>query len=139
MPFKKFDCTALNIKPLSERIHDIVLDQVLLEVDGEIPAFEHPALPVKSNSAPRSRCLDILSQRLNILSLNNIFPLFLEESLRQIVVLAGKYFRLLPHVCNQFAIYNGIGILVRPEITVDPLIQMDYLDVLHDIGGADLP
>ena len=45
MPFKKFDCSALNIKPLSERIHDIVLDQVLLDVDGEIPAFEHPALP----------------------------------------------------------------------------------------------
>ena len=55
MPFKKFDCSLLNIKPLSERIHDIVLDQVLLDVNGEIPAFEHPALPVIARSIVEAR------------------------------------------------------------------------------------
>lgn len=55
MPFKKFDCSLLNIKPLSERIHDIVLDQVLLDVNGEIPAFEHPALPVIAGAIVEAR------------------------------------------------------------------------------------
>lgn len=45
MSYPKFDCSQLNIKPLSERIHDINLEKVLLPVDGEIPEFEHPALP----------------------------------------------------------------------------------------------
>ena len=35
MSYQKFDCSALNIKPLNERIHDIILDQVLIDVDGE--------------------------------------------------------------------------------------------------------
>ncbi len=45
MPFEKFDRSQLNILPLNERIHDVQLSKVLLDVDGEIPEFEHPALP----------------------------------------------------------------------------------------------
>ena len=55
MPHKKFDCSQLNIKPLSERVHDIVLKEVLLEVDGEIPAFEHPALPEIAHAIVEAR------------------------------------------------------------------------------------
>lgn len=55
MSYPKFDCSKLNIKPLSERIHDIDLEQVLIPVDGEIPEFEHPALPEIAKSIVEAR------------------------------------------------------------------------------------
>ena len=55
MSYPKFDCSQLNIKPLSERIHDINLEKVLLPVDGEIPEFEHPALPEIAKAVVEAR------------------------------------------------------------------------------------
>ena len=55
MSYPKFDCSKLNIKPLSQRIHDIDLEQVLIPVDGEIPEFGHPALPEIARSIVEAR------------------------------------------------------------------------------------
>ncbi len=40
MPFKQFDRTQLNLKPLSERIHDLDLS-VMMYPDGDLPDFHH--------------------------------------------------------------------------------------------------
>jgi len=45
MPFPMFDRSRLQLKPLSERIHDLSLD--VMQYPGDpIPAFDHPDLPV---------------------------------------------------------------------------------------------
>lgn len=44
MPYPQFDRSQLNILPLAERIHDINI-QVIKDINDEIPAFDHPALP----------------------------------------------------------------------------------------------
>lgn len=45
MPYPEFDRSRLRIQPLSQRCHDLDLSTVL-PVDGPLPAFSHPALPV---------------------------------------------------------------------------------------------
>ena len=55
MPFAQFDRSQLKILPLNERIHDVDLDKVLLSVDGEIPSFSHPALPVLAEAVVEAR------------------------------------------------------------------------------------
>ena len=45
MPFEKFDRSQLNIRPLSERIHDINID-IIKDINDEIPEFNHPAIPI---------------------------------------------------------------------------------------------
>jgi hypothetical protein len=45
MPYPAFDRSRLAIKPLSQRQHDLDLS-VLLPLDGPVPAFAHPALPI---------------------------------------------------------------------------------------------
>ncbi len=46
MPYKQFDRSKLLIKPLEERVHDVDLENVLIDPFGEIPKFENKALPV---------------------------------------------------------------------------------------------
>ena len=48
MPFKKFDKNKLQLKPLSEREHDLDLG-VILNLDDEIPEFDHPHLDILSD------------------------------------------------------------------------------------------
>lgn len=55
MPFAQFDRSQLKILPLNERIHDVDLDKTLLAVDGEIPSFSHPALPVLAEAVVEAR------------------------------------------------------------------------------------
>ncbi|SHF16990.1 hypothetical protein SAMN02746089_01426 [Caldanaerobius fijiensis DSM 17918] len=45
MPYKEFDRSKLRLKPLSEREHDLDLN-CMLQLDGEIPAFNHPHIDV---------------------------------------------------------------------------------------------
>jgi hypothetical protein len=45
MPFPAFDRTRLKIQPLSRRVHDMDLSE-LLPLDAPLPPFEHPALPI---------------------------------------------------------------------------------------------
>ncbi len=55
MPFAQFDRSKLKILPLNERIHDVDLDKTLLAVNGEIPNFSHPALPVLAEAVVEAR------------------------------------------------------------------------------------
>lgn len=55
MPFAQFDRSQLKILPLNKRIHDVDLDKTLLAVDGEIPSFSHPALPVLAEAVVEAR------------------------------------------------------------------------------------
>lgn len=55
MPFAQFDRSQLKILPLNERVHDVDLDKTLLAVDGEIPSFSHPALPVLAEAVVEAR------------------------------------------------------------------------------------
>jgi len=45
MPFPSFDRSKLRIQPLANRQHDLTLD-CILPLHGELPPFEHPALPI---------------------------------------------------------------------------------------------
>jgi hypothetical protein len=45
MPYPQFDRSRLKLKPLSERVHDMALVDVL-PVDAAGEPFEHPALPI---------------------------------------------------------------------------------------------
>ena len=55
MPFPQFDRSQLKILPLGERVHDVALGDVLLPVNGEIPAFDHPALPALAQAVVSAR------------------------------------------------------------------------------------
>lgn len=55
MPFEKFDRRFLNLKPLSEREHDLKLDDVMLKLDDEIPGFEHPVLDILADRIIKAR------------------------------------------------------------------------------------
>lgn len=55
MPFAQFDRSKLKVLPLNERIHDVDLDKTLLAVNGEIPNFSHPALPVLAEAVVEAR------------------------------------------------------------------------------------
>lgn len=54
MPFEKFDRSKLNIKPLSERIHDIH-SNIIMDVNGEIPSFDHPSLDILAKDIINAR------------------------------------------------------------------------------------
>jgi len=43
MPYPAFDRSRLQLKPLAERVHDMVLADVL-STDADVPLFEHPDL-----------------------------------------------------------------------------------------------
>ncbi len=43
MPYPTFDRSRLKLKPLAERVHDLTRD-VILDLDGPIPDFDHPHL-----------------------------------------------------------------------------------------------
>lgn len=43
MPFPKFDRSQLNLLPLSDRVHDFTLDEVIA-LNAEVEPFEHPGL-----------------------------------------------------------------------------------------------
>jgi len=43
MPFPVFDRSKLELKPLAERVHDMMLDEVL-SLDGAVPPFDDPGL-----------------------------------------------------------------------------------------------
>jgi hypothetical protein len=45
MPYPTFDRSRLKLKPLAERVNDMVLDEVLA-LDADIPPFENTDLPV---------------------------------------------------------------------------------------------
>lgn len=54
MPYPQFDRRRLRVKPLSERVHDMRLDEVLpLTAAGE--PFAHPDLPVVADRIRRAR------------------------------------------------------------------------------------
>lgn len=55
MPYAQFDRSSLELHPLAERVHDVDLDEVLLDVDGEIPFFEHRAIPVLADAVVKAR------------------------------------------------------------------------------------
>ncbi|MFW6269553.1 MAG: hypothetical protein ACOC4G_05680 [Bacillota bacterium] len=54
MPFKKFDRDMLHLKPLSEREHDLDLG-VILNIDDEIPEFDHPHLDTLADKIIKAR------------------------------------------------------------------------------------
>jgi hypothetical protein len=54
MPYPLFDRSRLRIQPLAQRRHDIDLS-VQLPLDGPLPAFEHPALPVLARRLVEAR------------------------------------------------------------------------------------
>lgn len=54
MPFKKFDRNLLKLKPLSERVHDLDLS-IMMDIDGEIPEFEHPTIDILTNRILEAR------------------------------------------------------------------------------------
>ncbi|MDO5113943.1 MAG: hypothetical protein Q4E67_06165 [Planctomycetia bacterium] len=45
MPFEMFDRSQLRLKPLAERVHDVVGEKVWISPDEPLEAWEHPALP----------------------------------------------------------------------------------------------
>lgn len=55
MPFAQFDRSKIKLLPLNQRIHDVDLARVLKGLDDEIPAFEHPALPVLADAIVKAR------------------------------------------------------------------------------------
>ena len=54
MPFKQFDRSKINLKPLSEREHDLTLD-VMMDIDGDIPEFDHPAMDILVDKIVKAR------------------------------------------------------------------------------------
>ena len=44
MPYKTFDRSRLMIKPISERIHDLHLPQMLVSIDDPVPDFSDPSI-----------------------------------------------------------------------------------------------
>ena len=55
MPYPKFDRSRLILKPLAEREHDLRLERTLLSLEGEVPPFEHPNLPVLADRIRRAK------------------------------------------------------------------------------------
>jgi len=54
MPFAMFDRSKLKLKQLHEREHDLKLD-IMLELDDEIPEFNHPAIDILSDRIMEAR------------------------------------------------------------------------------------
>ena len=54
MPYKEFDRSRLKLKPLSERKHDLDLN-CMLQLDGEIPAFDHPQIDILAECILKAR------------------------------------------------------------------------------------
>lgn len=55
MPFPQFDRSKLKLLPLSQRVHDVDLQQVLPDPAAPPPPFEHPALPVLAEAVVKAR------------------------------------------------------------------------------------
>lgn len=54
MPYPQFDRTHLHLKPLTERVHDMTLDN-LLKLDDPPPVVDDPALPEIAERMARAR------------------------------------------------------------------------------------
>jgi len=54
MPYPLFDRSKLKLKPLSERVHDMTLSEVL-NLDDAIPPFDHPDLEQVAQRIVRAR------------------------------------------------------------------------------------
>jgi hypothetical protein len=54
MPYPQFDRRQLEIKPLSERVHDMTLDH-LLKLDDPVPPVDDPVLPEIAERIVRAR------------------------------------------------------------------------------------
>jgi hypothetical protein len=54
MPFKKFDRSLLNLKPLAEREHDLTLD-VMLGLQDAIPEFSNPTIDILAERIIKAR------------------------------------------------------------------------------------
>jgi len=50
MPFPQFDLNQLQILPLAERVHDLQLNTILNQPQGERVPFDHPAIPILAES-----------------------------------------------------------------------------------------
>lgn len=61
MPYEKFDRSQLKLKPLSERVHDMHLDE-MLDPHGELPDFQHPTIDLLARriTAARERGATVL-------------------------------------------------------------------------------
>src|SRR5215207_3340505 len=69
MPYPQFDRSRLRIRPLSERRHDLTLEQIL-PLESEPPAFEHPAIRIlaeRLTTAKRKRAARILMMGAHVL------------------------------------------------------------------------
>src|SRR5262245_44182149 len=54
MPFPMFDRSRLRIQPLSARLHDLTLQQIL-PLDATLPNWQHPAIPVLAERLTAAR------------------------------------------------------------------------------------
>ena len=54
MPYPQFDRRQLEIKPLSDRVHDMTLDH-LLQLEDPVPPVDDPALPKIAERIVRAR------------------------------------------------------------------------------------
>jgi hypothetical protein len=54
MPYRAFDRSRLRLQPLANRQHDLGLSDIL-PLDGALPAFNHPALPVLGRRLVQAR------------------------------------------------------------------------------------
>jgi len=54
MPFPQFDRSGLIVKPLSDREHDLDLS-VIMDLDAEVPAYDHPELPTLADRIVAAR------------------------------------------------------------------------------------
>lgn len=54
MPFPQFDRSKLDLKPLSERVHDMSLKD-MLTLDAEVPPFENKELPLIADNIIAAR------------------------------------------------------------------------------------
>ena len=54
MPFQEFDRSALELLPLGQRVHDVDIRDTL-PLEGPIPEFDHPALPILARDIVEAR------------------------------------------------------------------------------------
>jgi hypothetical protein len=50
MPFPQFDRSQLAIRPLADRVHDLMRDKIVKKPGGPRVPFEHPAIPILADA-----------------------------------------------------------------------------------------
>ena len=53
MPYPTFDRSCLKLNPLTERVNDISLDDVL-PLNTDVPPFDHPDVPIVAERVAKS-------------------------------------------------------------------------------------